>query len=254
MTCVTSPAVAKRMPPRCACLNPPAHSSALPSPPQYSAFCNANVHVPADWSYVHLMCNDNLYFGNAFNVNGSMHTVAPDVYLTNVIGNSSLAWLETVVGGDAPFFAYIAPHAPHVPATPAHEYENAPLPHGDKAPRTPSWDYATQHHHWLVSEKEPLSPALINFSDELFARRLRSTMSVDDIVAAVYALLRAKGALDNTYVGGGSARMRACALCAMRAGAFDGVRDDTTVSSPPGYLLCGPRVRYGPVSFAEWQV
>lgn len=129
-----------------------------------------------------------------------MRTVGEDVYLTNVIGNSSLAWLESVAGGDAPFFAYIAPHAPHVPATPAHEYENAPLPGGDLAPRTPSWNYGTQHHHWLVSEKVPMTPALIDFSDQLYARRLRSTMSVDDIVAAVYALLRAKGIEDNTYV------------------------------------------------------
>ena len=161
------------------------------------------MHVPSDFSYVHLMCDDNNYFGNSFNVNGTMQTVGEDVYLTNVIGNSSLAWLGTAAAaakaGGAPFFAYIAPHAPHVPATPAHEYENAPLPR-EQAPRTPNWDYATMHHHWLVSEKAPLTPALIKFSDELHARRLRATMSVDDIVAAVFDLLRGQGVLDNTYV------------------------------------------------------
>ena len=149
------------------------------------------------------MCDDNFYFGNSFNVNGTMKTVGPDVYLTNVIGNASLAWLAdaaaAAAAGGAPFFAYIAPHAPHVPATPAHEYENAPLA-SETAPRVPSWNYATQHHHWLVSEKAPLSPALVNFSDQLFARRLRATMSVDDIVAAVYALLRKTGMIENTYV------------------------------------------------------
>ena len=169
----------------------------------YGEFCGKNVHVPSDFSFAHLMCDDNMYFGNSFNVNGTMQTVGKDVYLTNVIGNSSLAWLGTAAAaakaGGAPFFAYIAPHAPHVPATPAHEYENAPLPR-EKAPRTPNWDYATMHHHWLVSEKEPLTPALIKFSDELHARRLRATMSVDDIVAAVFDLLRGQGVLDNTYV------------------------------------------------------
>ena len=165
----------------------------------YSAFCGRNVHVPSDLSYVHLMCDDNLYFGNSFNVNGTMRTVGEDVYLTNVIGNSSLAWLAQQASAGGPFFAYIAPHAPHVPATPAHEYENAPLP-SETAPRTPSWDYATQHHHWLVSEKAPLTPALVTFSDQLHARRLRATMSVDDIVAAVFALLQDRGLLENTYV------------------------------------------------------
>ena len=34
----------------------------------YGAFCGANIHVPSDFSYVNLMCDDNKYFGNAFNV------------------------------------------------------------------------------------------------------------------------------------------------------------------------------------------
>ena len=91
--------------------------------------------------------------------------------------------------------------APHVPATPAHEYENAPLPGGiDTAPRTPNWDYGTNHHHWLVSEKVALTPALVNFSDQLFARRLRATMSVDDVLADVIELLTSSGTLDNTFI------------------------------------------------------
>lgn len=166
----------------------------------YPSFCGKNVKVPSDFSYVNLMCDDNLYFGNTFNVNGTMTKVSDSTYLTNVIGNSSLSWLETVAGTSTPFFAYIAPHAPHVPATPAHEYENAPLPGGDSAPRTPNWNYATRHHHWLVSDKAPLTPKLIEFSDQLYARRLRATMSVDDIVEGVFQLLKEKGALDNTFV------------------------------------------------------
>jgi N-acetylglucosamine-6-sulfatase len=149
------------------------------------------------------MCNDNMYFGNAFNVNGTMVTAPKDTYLTNHIGNASLAWLaEAVAAAPArPFFAYIAPHAPHVPATPAHEYENAPLPGGNEtAPRTPSWNYGTAHHHWLVSQKETLSPKLIDFSDQLFARRLRATMSVDDIIASVVQLLTQSGQLENTFI------------------------------------------------------
>ena len=115
----------------------------------YSSFCRKNAHVPSDFSYANLLCDDNNFFGNSFNVNGTMQTLAEDIYMTNFIGNQSLAWLEgaaaAAASGGAPFFAYIAPHAPHVPATPAHEYENAPLPHGEQAPRTPNWDWATAH-------------------------------------------------------------------------------------------------------------
>ena len=166
----------------------------------YSDFCGKNVEVPADFSYANILCNDNLYFGNLFNVNGTMRELPADEYMTNFIGNTSLAWLAAR-DPQAPFFLYIAPHAPHVPATPAHEYENAPLPGGSsRAPRTPAWDYATAHHHWLVSEKAPLTPALVNYSDALYARRLRATMSVDDIVAAVVSTLRATGRLEDTYI------------------------------------------------------
>ena len=95
----------------------------------------------------------------------------------------------------------MAPHAPHVPATPAHKYENAPLPgNASRAPRTPSWDASVPHHHWVVADKVPLTPALVDFSDELWARRLRSTMSVDDLVRDVVALLQATGALANTFI------------------------------------------------------
>ena len=180
-----------------------------PSVNDYGAFCEKNVHVPSDFSYVNLMCDDNFYFGNSFNVNGTMKTVGKDVYLTNVIGNASLAWLKEATKGDAPFFAYIAPHAPHVPATPAHEYENAPLP-TEQAPRTPNWDFTSPYHHWLVAQKAPLTPALVEFSDQLYARRLRATMSVDDVLEEVFALLRERSLMDSTYiicawVGGGRA-------------------------------------------------
>jgi N-acetylglucosamine-6-sulfatase len=42
---------------------------------------------------------------------------APQDYMTSVIGNKTIAWLNATLGRGAPVFAYIAPHAPHVPAT-----------------------------------------------------------------------------------------------------------------------------------------
>ena len=171
----------------------------------YGDFCNAKCHVPSDWSYVYLMCDDNKYTGNSFNVNGSMKTVGPDVYMTDVLGNASLAWLRGVAAAsaksDTPFFLYFAPHAPHVPATPAHKYENAPLPGNlTTAPRPPSWDVAGTGQHWLVDEKAHLTPALVKFSDELWARRLRSTMSVDDVVRELLSVIYKAGVRNTTYV------------------------------------------------------
>jgi arylsulfatase A-like enzyme len=167
----------------------------------YASFCEANVKVPSDWTRFFTMCDDNNFFGNAFNDQGAMLHVGKNVYMTDVIANKSLEWLATAAADPAPFFAYVAPHAPHVPATPAHKYENAPLPqNATRAPRTPSWDAAAPQHHWVVAEKAPLTPALIDFSDELWARRLRATMSVDDLVGDLLALLQAAGRIENTYI------------------------------------------------------
>jgi N-acetylglucosamine-6-sulfatase len=166
----------------------------------YSDFCDANVHVPSDWTNVTLMCNDNLYFGNKFNINGKMVKKNESFYLTNVIGNASISWIDNAAKRGVPFFAYIAPHAPHVPATPAHEYENTEI-YSNTAPRTINYDIAPIDHHWLVAEKTlNLTEELITFSDQLFARRLRSTMSVDDILLDLFNTLEINKILNNTYI------------------------------------------------------
>ena len=41
---------------------------------------------------------------------GTMHKAGPNEYLTNIIGNASLAWLDGALSNSQPFLAYIAPH------------------------------------------------------------------------------------------------------------------------------------------------
>jgi N-acetylglucosamine-6-sulfatase len=67
------------------------------------------------------MCNYGRYFKNTFSKNGQLVTTGeePSDYLTSVLGNATIDWMKSVLKGDKPLFAYVAPHAPHVPATPA---------------------------------------------------------------------------------------------------------------------------------------
>ena len=51
-----------------------------------------------------------------------------------------------------------------------------------KAPRTPAWNYSGQDHHWLISEQQPLSTLDAEESDEMFRRRWRTLISVDNLV------------------------------------------------------------------------
>ena len=72
---------------------------------------------PPGWNCWYGLCDpDAAYFNNSFNDQGTpvKFTDAPADYMTAVIGNQSLAWLNKVANGDKPFFAYIAPHAPHI--------------------------------------------------------------------------------------------------------------------------------------------
>jgi hypothetical protein len=145
--------------------------------------------------------------------------------MTALIGNATIDWLNATLAARAdarahgaaprPFFALIAPHAPHVPATPAPWYESAPLPNGGAAPRTPSWNVASNRSApgaskpWFVeampdmlSTAPPASPdgTMADASDAHSARRLRSLMSVDDLLSATLALLEGAGALEETFI------------------------------------------------------
>jgi hypothetical protein len=71
------------------------------------------------------MCNEVVYYGNTFNLDGTLYTTGESGaanYLQAFIGNQTIPWLRTAAqaaaSGGKPFFAYLAPHAPHFPAEP----------------------------------------------------------------------------------------------------------------------------------------
>ena len=138
--------------------------------------------------------------------------ISTDCYSTSVIGNVSLSWISDQVKGDPtrPFFAYIAVKAPHIQdgpgfpqATPAPWYTDAKLSGRNYAPRTPNYspyNVSCPDHHWLVRQQPPLTELEANKVDELYASRLRTLLSVDDLVEDLVATLDNLGVLDNTYI------------------------------------------------------
>lgn len=152
-----------------------------------------------------VMTEEGVYFNNTWNHNGAAFKSPPGAYLTSVLGNASVAWLRSVTAGDspAPWIGYIAPHAPHLPATPAPWYADAPLP-AQTAPRTPNWNAGWEDKHFQIDNgvDKPMSPALIAGSDALWRSRLRSLMSVDDLLREALAVVAAAGphTAANTFV------------------------------------------------------
>ena len=174
--------------------------------------CSAAARVPAgfdikDGDLFLAMCNEVVYYKNTFNDNGALFTTGESGdanYLQAFIGNRTIPWLERVAAdaaaGGKPFFLYAAPHAPHFPATPAPWYADAPLP-SELAPRGPSYNASGAGKSWAIRANQPLNDFTAAGIDTHFRNRLRSLMSVDDYVAAIFATLEAAGGgvLDNTF-------------------------------------------------------
>ncbi len=146
------------------------------------------------------MCNDNRYFKNTFTKNGVPFSsgTEPQDYLTSIIGNATIDFMDNALSKGEPFFVYVAPHAPHVPSTPAPWYMDNFA--GINAPRTPNYNYSALDHHYVIRSQPPLSTKIAGEVDELFRNRWRTLLSVDDITRAAVDLLKKHNAMDNTYI------------------------------------------------------
>ncbi|XP_065829466.1 N-acetylglucosamine-6-sulfatase-like [Oscarella lobularis] len=147
------------------------------------------------------MCDDLRYFLNTFTHNGELYTSgsSPNDYLTSILGNRSIQFMNDALEKDLPFFSYIAPYAPHSPCTPAPWYANEFREM--RAPRTPNYNFSALDHHWIIRQQQPLDPNTEEEEiDEMFRNRWRALLSVDDLIFAVVQFLKSKGVLDNTYI------------------------------------------------------
>lgn len=169
------------------------------NPEGMSPYCEDSQLLPGFDDFL-AMCDDNRYFENKLNSNGLIYTTGtdPEDYLTSVIGNTTLKFVESALSGEKPFFAYIAPHAPHVPATPAPWYADEFT--GLMAPRTLSYNQSARDHHYVVRSQDPLNSTVGMEVDQLFENRWRTLLSVDDIMKTLLPLLEAHGQLNNTYI------------------------------------------------------
>ena len=131
-------------------------------------------------------------------------------YSTSVIGNASLTWIQDHLHNSKnaakPFFAYISVKAPHIQdgpgfpvAIPAPWYTTTEVAN-HQAPRTPNYNASCPNHHWLVRQQSPLTEMQAKHVDQLYQSRLRTLLSVDDLVEDLISTLETAGVLHNTYI------------------------------------------------------
>ena len=126
---------------------------------------------------------------------------APEDYTTSIIGNASIAWMRSVIesGPDhPPFFAWLGPHAPHKPSTPAPWYTDHPIGNTPII-KDPMYNYLAKGKHAFLPDEPPISEEDEKSIAFEISLRLRSLLSVDDMVAGIREYLVGAGEWDNTF-------------------------------------------------------
>jgi len=125
----------------------------------------------------------------------------PREYTTSIIGNASIAWMRSVIesGPDhPPFFAWLGPHAPHKPSTPAPWYADHPIGNTPII-KDPMYNYLAKGKHAFLPDEPPISAEDEKAIAYEISLRLRSLLSVDDMVQGIREYLVAAGEWDRTY-------------------------------------------------------
>jgi arylsulfatase A-like enzyme len=154
---------------------------------------------PVHWDQFRFAANADCMFPNIdcgrrgwkkYNVNGRVRTI--ETYPTTYI---SRAFSQFVDAGPEPWFAYLCPPNPHAPYGIQRQHADAPV---GSFPGNPATDEDT------AAEKADKPPYIrdatfgLPLGQEKRRKQLRSLMSVDDMIDAIFRKLQSKGQLDNT--------------------------------------------------------
>ncbi|MDQ3714433.1 MAG: sulfatase [Actinomycetota bacterium] len=167
-------------------------------------------YVPPGWDEWHATLTSDIYEGPRFNNNGAARTYT-DQYVTDVVADMAIDFIDTSAAGPDPFFlvaAFSAPHnglpvemddpegtaTPNVGSNPsyANTFSGRPL------------DKGSSFNERAITDK-PVQPATLTATDiaalqELDQQRRESLLYVEEAVQDIVATLTAAGELDNTYI------------------------------------------------------
>ena len=155
-------------------------------------------YVPPGWT--DWVGSDRVYtgFDYVLNDNGRLeyHGSRPEDYVTDVMAQKGVEFIEDAAAEPRPFFLELSTYAPHKPYTPAprdaHLFPNL------RAPRGVAFDRPNVNApRWL--HKRPRKREELRQFDQIFRDRVRSVQAVDALVGRVQATLRARGLAENTY-------------------------------------------------------
>ncbi|XP_063595975.1 N-acetylglucosamine-6-sulfatase-like isoform X1 [Penaeus indicus] len=159
-------------------------------------------HVPPGWDWWIGLKGNSRYYNYTLSINGvaEKHGADPNKdYLTKVISERAQEFLHKS-SFEKPFFMMLSVPSAHAPFTPEPKYSGnfSSL----KAPRTENFNIkAGEGKHWLMRQGvQPLPDDVVDKVDDVFRNRLRTLLTVDDMVKDVVEYLEAVDELKNTYL------------------------------------------------------
>jgi len=122
----------------------------------------------------------------------------PQDYLTDVLSHRAGDFIDRAASAGKPFMLQVSTFAPHAPYVPPVRYaESFP---GLTYPRTPAYDRTPDNALPWLSSRTPLAPSDPGRIDRIFRKRVQAGRAVDDLVAHIESVLKARGVADNTYL------------------------------------------------------
>ena len=161
-------------------------------------------YIPPGWDEWRAQLSDltaDRYVNYLLNENGTVNPYGArdEEYETDVLTSRAVTFIERSVQEQKPFFLYLAPDAPHLPAIPASRH--ATLMNGTEAARVPSFNEPdVSDKPAFVRNATPMTETEIRKLDRTQTARLRTMLSVEDMLADVLTVLAANQVLNDTYV------------------------------------------------------
>jgi N-acetylglucosamine-6-sulfatase len=134
------------------------------------------------------------------NDNGQESTVgAFGTHTTDVLAQKATEFIRRSSANPEPFFLFVGTTAPHAPPEVADRHQNTFV--DTPLPRPPNFDEAdvSDKPEW-VRQYPRLSESKIANMQTLYRNRLRSMLSVEDLLRQTIATLKQTGELNNTYI------------------------------------------------------
>jgi arylsulfatase A-like enzyme len=157
-------------------------------------------YVPPGWSEWDVAGWGYREYDYDLNENGTLRHFGdkPSDYLTGVVADKAVNFIDGSAGTNTPFFLEVATFAPHSPYTPAPG--DVGSFRGLRAPEPPSFNrLPASPPRWLAAHR-PLSTAQIQTIDRVFRRRVQSVQAVDRMVGQIESALSADGLAGDTYL------------------------------------------------------